>query len=202
MAKIISKTVAAASSSTKAFDPADYVFHIVEVAGGKKFEEGSQFECVKAGINRYGKPYLMINVDGIDDFIDPKNVTVLKPMAAAKAALVKSELEAAREAVIMLGGLIKNETEKAVLIQHHGWFKAKWFPKAFVTKLGDHEDGQQSIFEVPAWKVKADMGPDALAALEELQSGYEKMLEPAKPEPKAGQSLVTGKTTIIRRKAK
>jgi hypothetical protein len=41
------------------------------------------------------------------------------------------------------------------------------------------------------------MGPDAITALEALQIGYEKMLEPAKPEPKA-----PAKQTIIRRKAK
>ena len=59
--------------------------------------------------------------------------------------------------------------------------------------LGEHEDGKQSLFEVPRWKVGKQHGPDGIADLEALQAGLNKMLEP---------KSVIGKTTLIKRKAK
>ena len=178
---------------------AGFEFHTCEIVGGRNFPLGEKFDCIKVGISSYGKPYTVISVNGEDKFCDPKNLKVLKPMTEAKAVAAKAALEEAKEATLIVGGTVKNESEKAVLIAHHGWFKPKWFPKSLVTLLGDHEDGEQSLYEVPRWKIAADHGPDGLKALQGLQSAYEAMLEeeddiPVAPAPvvrKAGK--FTGK---------
>jgi hypothetical protein len=165
-----------------------FEFQTVEIVGGRKFPIGEKFDCIKVGISSYGKPYTILSVNGVDQFCDPRNLKVLKPMVPAKAAAAKAALEEAKEATLIVSGTIKNESEKAVLLSHHGWFKAKWFPKSLITKLGDHEDGEQSLYEVPRWKVLADHGPNGVKDLEGLQAGFEAMLEieeePA-PQPKA-----------------
>jgi hypothetical protein len=171
-----------------------FEFQTCEIVGGRNFPIGEKFDCIKVGVSGYGKPYTVISVNGEDRFCDPKNLKVLKPMTEAKIAAAKAALEEAKEATLIVGGTIKNESEKAVLISHHGWFKPKWFPKSLVTKIGDHEDGEQNLYEVPRWKIHADHGPAGVKALAALQDGYEAMLEPEeKPEPKV--VVRTGKYT-------
>jgi hypothetical protein len=170
-----------------------FEFKTVEIIGGKKFPIGEKFECVKVGISKWQKPYVIISVNGEDEFCDPKNLKALKPLLPARAALVKAEQEEKKNAVIILSGIIKAETEKAVGIKHHAWFKTVWFPKTLITELGNHEDGEQVLYEVPVWKVQAEHGSDGVEALRALQPGFEKMLQP---------KAVVGKTTVIRKASK
>lgn len=168
-----------------------FEFQTCEIVAGRNFPIGEKFDCIKVGISSYGKPYTVISVNGEDRFCDPKNLKVLKPMSDAQKASAKAELEAAKEATMIVGGTIKNESEKAVLLSHHMWFKPRWFPKSLIVLLGEHEDGEQNLYEVPAWKVKADHGPKGIADLQSLQEGYEAMLEPEeKPEPKPEPKVV------------
>jgi hypothetical protein len=208
--KKLAETTADVSPKAKEFVAADYLFHVVEVTGGKKLEKGTKAECIKAGKGRFGN-YLLLNVDGDEVFVNPGQVKVLKAVDAAKAALLKAEVEARAEETHIVGGIIQRETfdrvedgvEKkgAVLVKHHGWFKALWFPKPFVVILQDHDDGEQVLLEIATWKIRSQIGPRGIQDLDALQEGYQAMITPpAKPEPKAGRSLVTGKTTIIRRK--
>jgi hypothetical protein len=188
MSKTATKTVAASSEKMTRDEllatVSPFEFQTCEIVAGRNFPIGEKFDCIKVGISSYGKPYTVISVNGTDKFCDPKNLKVLKPMVEAKVAAAKAALEEAKEATLIVGGTVKNESEKAVLISHHGWFKPKWFPKSLVTKIGDHEDGEQNLYEVPRWKIQADHGPDGVKALQSLQDGYEKMLEPEeKPEP-------------------
>lgn len=193
-ANLKSSTAAAPKSSEKEeFDGTAYVFHMVEVTGGKKVPVGTKSECIQAKVGPYG-PFCRIVVEDREICVDAKHIKVLKPLAPARLAVLKAETDAAAEAVLIVSGIVKNETEKAVLIAHSGWFKARWFPKSFVTKLGEHDDAEQSLYEVPTWKVRADMGPDAVKALEGMQATFEAMLAP---------KAVPGKTTVIKgRKAK
>lgn len=171
----------------------EFEFQTCEIVGGRKFEIGAKFDCIKVGISSYGKAYTVLSVNGEDQFCDPKNLKVLRPMTEAKIAASKAALEEAKEATLIVSGTIKNESEKAVLLSHHNWFKPKWFPKTLITKLGDHEDGEQSLYEVPRWKILADHGPNGVKELQALQAGFEEMLgiedeeeveEPVKPAPK------------------
>jgi hypothetical protein len=167
----------------------EFEFQTCEIVGGRKFPLGEKFDCVKVGISSYGKAYTVLSVNGEDQFCDPKNLKVLKPMTEAKVAAAKAALEEAKEATLIVSGTIKNESEKAVLLSHHNWYKAKWFPKTLITKIGDHEDGEQSLYEVPRWKILADHGPAGVKELQALQEGFEEMLgiedeEPVQPEPK------------------
>lgn len=196
--KFASKTAAAAPAKAQAKVAApssreelleavrEFEFQTCEIVSGRKFEIGAKFDCVKVGISSYGKAYTVLSVDGEDQFCDPKNLKVLRPMSEAKIAASKAALEEAKEATLIVSGTIKNESEKAVLLSHHNWFKAKWFPKTLITKLGDHEDGEQSLYEVPRWKILADHGPAGVRELQALQEGYEEMLgieDEAEEEP-------------------
>lgn len=179
--KTVAKTAAKAESKVKSRDEllasvADLEFQMVEITGGKKLPKGKQFEVVKVGVSKWNKPYVILQVEDTEVFFDPAHVKAVKALSAARIAAVKAKVEADKEQVLILSGVVKNESEKAVLIKHHAWFRPVWFPKALVTTLGDHEDGEQELFEVPMWKVRADHGPQGVAALEELQSGFEKML--------------------------
>lgn len=173
-------------------DVAHFEFQTVEIMKGKNFPIHEKYECVKVGISHYGKPYVLITVDDTDRFCDPKNLKALKPLSPARIAAIKARLEADREATLIVSGTIKSESEKAVLLSHHGWYKAKWFPKSLISVLGDHEDGEQKLYEVPLWKIKVD-GPDVVAALEALQDGFVKMLRP---------KSIVGKTTLIKKGSK
>jgi hypothetical protein len=187
MAKTAKITTTAASSERMSREEllasvAGLEFQTCEIIGGKKFPKGEKFDCIKVGVSKWGKAYAVISVDGDDQFCDPANLKPLKALVPAKVALVKAGLEEARDAVIVVSGTIKRESENAVLLSHHGWFKPRWFPKSLITNLGDHEDGEQNLYEVPVWKIKADHGPLGVEALEALQEGFQKMLTPkAKP---------------------
>ena len=172
---------------------APFEFHTVEIIGGKKFPKGEKFECVKVGVSKWNKAYIILSVDGEDEFCDPANVKAVKALAPARTALVKAEQEEKKNAVMILSGIIKAESPNAVCIKHHQWFKPVWFPKSLVTELGEHEDGEQNLYEVPVWKIKADHGPEGIEALSELQTGFEKMLQP---------KAVVGKTSLIRKASK
>lgn len=165
-------------------------FQTVQITGGKKFPVGEKFECIKVGVSKWGKAYTILMVEGEEQFCDPGNVKALKPLLPARIAAIKASLEEARDAVLILSGSVKNESDSAVLIKHHGWFKPRWFPKSLISVLGEHEDGEQSLYEVPAWKIRADHGPDGVAALEALQDGFNAMLQP---------KAVPGKTSLIRK---
>jgi len=192
-----SKTSAKASKTREEMltELSAFLFHTCEIVGGRNFPIGEKFDCVKVGVSGYGKPYTVLSVNGEDKFCDPKNLKPLKALTDAKAAAAKAAQDEAREATLIVSGTIKNESEKAVLLQHHMWFKPRWFPKSLITLLGDHEDGEQKLYEVPRWKVQADHGPMGVAALEDLPEGFEEMLAEAE-KPKA----IVGKTSLIKRK--
>jgi hypothetical protein len=155
-------------------------FQTCEIVAGRKFPIGEKFDCIKVGVSRWNKPYAVISVNGNDEFCDPANLKPLKAFAPAKIASTTAKLEADKEATLILSGTVKRESENAVLISHHGWFKPRWFPKSLITVIGDHSDGEQNLYEVPMWKIKADHGPVGVADLEALQDGFQKMLAPAK----------------------
>jgi hypothetical protein len=159
-----------------------FLFHQVEVTKGKKFPIGDKYDCVKIGINKWGYPFCLLSIDGEEVFSDPANLKALKPFAPAKAALAKAAVEASSDATLIVSGTIKAETQGkkdgkgSVLLVHHNWYKPRFIPKSLISKVGEHEDGVQSLFEIPAWKVKADGGPRDVADLEALQEGFQKML--------------------------
>lgn len=196
MSKYTSKKIAALKPSTKVeeekIDPAKFAFNMVEVTGGKQFL-GQKAECVKSGVTRWKRPFAILVIDDEEEFVNPAHLKIVKPLPEARVAAIKAKQEADREAVIMIGGIVKQESEKAILFSHHAWFRPMWFPKSMVTKIGDHDDGKQTIFEFPLWKIKRELNEEAFAALESLQSGYEKMLAP---------KAVPGKTSLIKRRAK
>lgn len=202
--KVASKAAPKAATSREELleEVSAFEFQTVEIIGGRNFPKGEKFDCIKVGISGYGKPYTVLSVNGEDKFCDPKNLKVLRPMAPAKIAAAKAALEEAKEATLIVGGTIKNESEKAVLLSHHMWFKAKWFPKSLITVIGDHEDGEQTLYEVPRWKVLADHGPKGVADLEGLQDGYEAMLEDGDDdEAEAEEPEEAPKTEVLVRKA-
>lgn len=181
IAKKTAKTVVASEKPTREellASVAGLEFQTVEIVSGRKFPIGEKFDCVKVGVSKWGKAYAVLSVDGDDQFCDPANLKAVKAFAPAKIAATTAKLEADKEATLVVSGTVKRESENAVLISHHGWFKPRWFPKSLITVIGDHEDGEQSLYEVPTWKVRADHGPQGVAALESLQEGFQEMLNP------------------------
>jgi hypothetical protein len=77
----------------------------------------------------------------------------------------------------MIPASVGLEREKAVQLRYSGWFKAMWFAKESVEEIGATGTEGVAVYEVPAWKIKQEMGGDALEALEAKQGEFAKLIK-------------------------
>lgn len=165
------KEEAAKKASKKPAKFADIEFHFCTVTGGRKFEHGITVKCVWAGLNKFKQDTARIVLkDGSDDWINPKFLKAVKPMDAAEVARIKAEREVESSEMVLVPGAIpaNGERDKSILLNYTGWYSGAWFPRSMITKVGETKDGL-GVFEVPAWKVRKDKGPDSLTALRAKQ---------------------------------
>ena len=105
-------------------------------------------------------------------FVDPGKLTKGKAMDKAKVARLQSEREEANSATVLVPGTVRRQTDSGIMLAYHGWMKAIFFTPTMIVKregtmpraVGDTTI-DLDIFEVPAWKVKQEVGQDALDAL-------------------------------------
>lgn len=162
---------AAAAKNAKKSKFPDIEYHFCTITGGRKFEEGSTVKCVWAGQNKFKQDTARIVLkDGSDGWINPKFLKAVKPMDAAEVARIKAEREVESSEMVLVPGAIPSngERDKSILLNYTGWYSGAWFPKSMITKVGETAEGL-GVFEVPAWKVRKDKGPDALAQLRTKQ---------------------------------
>lgn len=159
-------------------------FHHCEITGGSKdraekdprYAVGSKVDCVWVGANRYlGQSARIAFSDGSEGFIDPKFLKKGKPFTDAEKAKAMAERQAEADDTVYIAATVTRENDNAVLIEYQGWFSGKWFPKKLVTKTGA-TDGELPIWEIPAWKVRKDIGNDALDHLRSKQDRWTAMV--------------------------
>lgn len=165
-------TAAKQDNANEGFD--HLAMHNCTVEGGRKYEKGTECECIWVGKNRYGRDVARIVIDGEPSFIDPRHLKAGSKLPKTRIAEIEAEREAEAENTIIVLGTVGPVKEKSLLIQYPGWYKGGWFAKSHTTKLGDLEDGR-AFFEIPAWKVRKDHGSDALDALEGKQAEFRKL---------------------------
>jgi hypothetical protein len=154
----------------------DFVYHNIEIHGARKYEDGTKGECVFVGSSKYIQPMAIINFpDGKQGFIQPRFMKKGKPIDAKRKALLEAEREAESGHTVMIPASVGLEREKAVQLRYKGWFKAMWFAKESVEEIGATATEGVSLYEVPAWKIKQEMGQDALDALEAKQAEFAKL---------------------------
>lgn len=148
-------------------------FHHCEITGGSetriakdgRYAIGAKVDCTWVGANKFlGQSARITFSDGSTGFIDPKFLKAGKPFSDAEKAKAMAEREAETSDTLYIAATISRENDKAVLMEYQGWYAAKWFPKTMVTKTGAM-DGDIPIWEIPVWKVRKDIGNDAVAAL-------------------------------------
>ena len=155
----------------------DLVYHNVTIKGAKKFEDGTKGECLAVGASKWIQPFAMIALpDGETVFVQPRFVVKGKPIDAKRKALLEAEREAKASETVMLPASIGKESEKAVQLRYKGWFKPMWFSKENVQHLGDTAEEGIAVYEVSTWKIKQEMGEDALEALVAKQGEFAKLM--------------------------
>jgi hypothetical protein len=181
MTKTTKTTKAASKKQTKTTVLTDELkaleFQSVEVTGGKKFPVGTKAVVLKVDMSKkYSTVYAIIRPEGTTDslFIDPQWLKAIGSIKPAKKAALSAELEADREATLLVAGKVREERETSILLDHHGWYQSRWFPKSLITLMATEplENGE-FIYEAPRWKVKQLIKDKGIEALEELQSLYQ-----------------------------
>jgi hypothetical protein len=175
MTKIATKTVSKPAATVTL---EDLEFKVVQVTGGRKFPEGMKADCIKVGISkRYNRPYALLSVKGKKEFIDPKFLRIIGDMDKAKVALLQSEMETATNATLLVAGSIAEERENAVKFQHSGWYSPLWLPKSLISVICEVPETEESIYEVPEWKILSTRKEAGVEALKGLQDGYQKIVD-------------------------
>lgn len=155
----------------------DLVYHNVTINGARKIEDGTKAECIYVGASKYLQPMAIVTfADGSKGYTQPRFLTKGKPIDAKRKALLEAEREAEASHTVMLPASVGAEREKAVQLRYSGWFRALWFTKESVERIGGTATDGVDMFEVPAWKIKQEMGADALEALEGKQAEFAKLI--------------------------
>lgn len=178
MAKNSAKT-ATKATERRVIDPAlkGMENHFAEVTGGRKIAEGTKVEVRNVYVNRYGVDTARIVINGEAGFINPKFLKKGKPLPAATVAVIEAEREEAERPVLLLCKVRKVNMDddgnaKSVTLAYPGWYRPITFGVGQVERIADElgDDGEMSLYEVPAWKIKQGAGQDSLDVIE----GHEK----------------------------
>lgn len=178
--------------------------HYCTVTGGRKFDIGTHVECHWVGRNKFrqdtarifdksGKP---IMIDGKDrGWIAPNFLKTYKELPKERVAAIEAmRTEDSDETILVPASVLKENVGKSVLLSYSGWMGPSWFPASMVEKVGETETGL-GIFDVPAWKVRKDKGPDALEHLRTKQEHLQALVDQAEQEvakpKKAGKKSET-----------
>ena len=133
--------------------------------GDSALPEGTQVEVTWLGVNRWLVPTARCNYKGEDRWINPEHLTPVKALPAERKAALEAEREAEASATVAFPARVVKETDKGVTLRYSGFFRPLSFSRDMVTYLGDDADGA-SYYEVPAWKIRQDVGAAALEAVE------------------------------------
>jgi hypothetical protein len=154
---------------------AGLLYHNVTVTGGKRIELGTEGECIWIGVNRrFLSPLAsFVTSDGKREWINPDHLTAGEPLSKARKAVLEAEAKEESEATVLIDGTVLRQGDKGVTIRHSGFFKDMSFALTMVEKVGEMPNGTP-IFEVPAWKVRQEVGQIAVDALNGKREEYEK----------------------------
>jgi uncharacterized MAPEG superfamily protein len=138
--------------------------------GENELPEGTQVEVIWLGANRWLAPTARCLYKGEDRWINPEHLTPVKTLPAERKAALEAAREAEASATVTLPCRVVNETDKGVTLRYAGFFRPLSFSREMVTYIGDDADGT-SYYEVPAWKIRQDVGAAALEAVEAKDYG-------------------------------
>lgn len=152
----------------------------VEVTGGKKWP-GRRATVLSVGKSRrFESVYAMLRIDGETEnaFADPKHLKVIGAEKPAKIAALQAEVEAAREATLLVSGKVREERETSVLLDHYQWYRPVWFPKSLLTLMTtDPMENGEHLYEVPRWKVLSALKAKGTEALEARQEEWQAIVD-------------------------
>lgn len=150
-------------------------YQVCEFIKGKKIPLGTKCECVFIGVNRYLDPMAVVYIGDSEEptFTKPAYLKPIKPMDKAKVARIEAERKQEAEETVLVIGRILREEDDFVVFHYSGWFGPKSFGKSLIETVKVFEDGTVAV-SIDAWKIKADVGPDALDVLRSKQDEFAK----------------------------
>jgi hypothetical protein len=77
---------------------------------------------------------------------------------------------------VIFYGEVKQETDKAYLINVADLSEPKWFPKSQMVERGKLSDRDRHAFELPVWMLKKKIGDDAVNTFQQHQEAIRKRL--------------------------
>lgn len=155
-------------------DFAGLMMHNVTVTSGKKIPQGTEGECIWLGVSKWLQPLAQITVQGEDAplWIDPNHLTAGKPLSTARKSAIEAEQAEQSEKTVYMPGRCTRETDNGVTLRHAGFFRELSFSKKDVAEVGEMKDGM-TLYEVPAWKIRAEIGQMAVDMLDANRETYE-----------------------------
>lgn len=152
---------------------------LVKVNGGRKFKDQKAI-VGWGGVNKFGSAIVRAAVDGEDaiQFFDAKHLEVLADADKKSAAAVIKRITDERDATLYIAATVYQERDKAIQLGYAGWFKRIWFTKEMVSDTGAtlNDEAKTQIFEIPVWKVKSEVGGDAVEMLRSKQAELEALV--------------------------
>lgn len=145
--------------------------------------KGSTVKCIWIGANKFLRGQAIVLYKGDQFFVEPKMLKKGKPMDKGEVARLEAEREEASSATVLVYGEVRKQTDKGILLAYPGWMKNLFFTTTMVAKrdgtfpyVRGKDTLNLDIYEVPQWKVKQEVGQDALDALLAKQADIAKHL--------------------------